>query len=106
MASGLPFTDARCLLAYDDEGAAVAVVTVWSAGPGKPGLIEPMGVHADHRGRGYGVAICVAAAAELQKLGSSSVLVCTPSARAAAVATYRSAGFRQLPVRLDRTRDA
>ncbi len=61
MAAGLPFADARCLLARDDAGAAVAAVTVWSAGPGKPGLIEPMGVHADHRGRGYGRAICVAA---------------------------------------------
>jgi ribosomal protein S18 acetylase RimI-like enzyme len=106
MAAGLPFTDARCLLAYDDAGGAVAEVTVWSAGPGKPGLIEPLGVHADHRGRGYGLAICVAAAAELRRLGSSSALVCTPSARAAAVATYRSAGFQQLPERLDRTRDA
>ena len=106
MAAGLPFADARCLLAYDDEGVAVAQVTVWSAGPGKPGLIEPMGVHADHRGRGYGLAICVAAAAQLTKLGSSSALVCTPSARAAAVATYKSAGFQPLPERLDRTRDA
>jgi GNAT superfamily N-acetyltransferase len=106
MAAGLPYIDARCLLAYDDRGVAVAEVTVWSAGPGKPGLIEPMGVHAEHRGRGYGMAICVAAAAELKKLGSSSALVCTPSALTAAVATYKSAGFQQLPERLDRSRDA
>ncbi|WP_426594193.1 GNAT family N-acetyltransferase [Cellulomonas sp. McL0617] len=106
MASGLPFADARCLLAYDDVGTAVAEVTVWSAGLGKPGLIEPMGVHAEHRGRGYGRAICVAAAGELRTMGSSSVLVCTESARAAAVATYRSAGFQRLPERLDRSRDA
>jgi hypothetical protein len=56
------------------------------------------------------MALCVAAAAELKKLGSSSALVCTPSALAAAVATavatYQSAGFQQLPERLDRTRDA
>jgi ribosomal protein S18 acetylase RimI-like enzyme len=106
MAAGLPYTDARSLLAYDDQGVAVAELTVWSAGPGKPGLIEPMGVHAEHRGRGYGRAICVAAAAELKKLGSSSALVCTPSALTAAVATYKSAGFQQLPERLDRSRDA
>jgi GNAT superfamily N-acetyltransferase len=106
MAAGVPFADARCLLAHDGAGVAVAGVTVWSAGPGKPGLIEPLGVHAEHRGRGYGRAICVAAAAELKRLGSSSALVCTPSARAAAVATYKSAGFQQLPERLDRTRDA
>ncbi len=106
MAAGLPYADARCLVAYDDQGNAVAEVTVWSAGPGKPGLLEPMGVHAEHRGRGYGKAICVAAAAALQGLGSSSAIVCTPSARVAAVATYKSAGFQPLPERQDRARDA
>lgn len=106
MAAGVPFTDARCLLAYDDRGVAVAGVTVWSAGPGRPGLLEPMGVHADHRGHGYGRLICVAAAAELQRLGSSSALVCTPSSLASAVATYKSAGYQQLPERLDRSREA
>jgi len=104
MAAGLPYADARCLLAYDDRGNAVAEVTVWSAGPGKPGLLEPMGVHAEHRGRGYGKAICVAAAAALQGLGSSSAIVCTPSANAGAVATYESAGFTPLPQRRDRSR--
>jgi len=106
MASGLPFADARCLLARDARGVAVAGVTVWSAGEGKPGLLEPMGVHADHRGHGHGRSICVAAAAELRRMGASSALVCTETARTAAVATYRSAGFRALPERQDRSRDA
>lgn len=106
MANGLPYADARCLLGYDDEGLAVAGATVWSAGPGKPGLLEPVGVHADHRGHGYCRQIAIAAAAELRKLGSSSAEVCTPSSLTAAVATYRSAGFRQLPERLDRCRGA
>lgn len=106
MAGGLPYADARCLLGYDGQGIPVAGVTVWSAGAGRPGLLEPMGVHTDHRGRGYGVAICLAAAAELQKLGSSSALVCTPSAMVAAVATYTAAGFEALPERLDRSRDS
>jgi len=106
MAAGLPYADARCLLARDDQGVAVAGVTVWSAGPAKPGLIEPLGVHAAHRRRGYATAICVAAAAELQELGASSALVCTQSARTSAVATYKSAGFQQLPERLDRSRDS
>ena len=105
MTAGLPYGDARCLLAYDDQGIAVAEVTVWSAGPGKPGLLEPMGVHAEHRGRGYGKEICVAAAAALQDLGSSSAIVCTPSANAAAIAAYKSAGFQSLPERRDRSRD-
>jgi GNAT superfamily N-acetyltransferase len=75
MAAGLPYADARCLVAYDEPGDAVAAVTVWSAGPGKPGLLEPMGVHREHRGHGYGKAITVAAAAALQELGSSSAAV-------------------------------
>jgi ribosomal protein S18 acetylase RimI-like enzyme len=106
MAAGSPFVDARCLLARDDRGVAVATVTVWSAGPGRPGLLEPLGVHADHRRRGHGTAICVAAAAELRELGSSSVLVCTPSALHSAITTYEAAGFERCSERLDRIRDA
>jgi ribosomal protein S18 acetylase RimI-like enzyme len=61
-------------------------------------------VHADHRGHGYGRAICVAAAGALQRLGASSALVCT--ARVAGIAAYRSAGFHSLPERLDIARPA
>jgi ribosomal protein S18 acetylase RimI-like enzyme len=106
MAAGLAYADARCLVAYDDEHNPVAAVTVWSAGPGKPGLLEPMGVHRDHRGRGYGKAITVAAAAALRELDSSSAIVCTRSSNVGAVATYKSAGFRQLPETPDLCRDA
>ncbi|MFC9126211.1 GNAT family N-acetyltransferase [Streptomyces sp. NPDC057099] len=97
MATGSPYADARCLIAYDDQGHAVAAVTVWSAGPGRPGLLEPMGVHREHRRHGHGRAITLAAAAALRELGSSSALVCTPSSNAAAVATCEAAGFRQRP---------
>ncbi|GIJ29684.1 hypothetical protein Vqi01_48460 [Micromonospora qiuiae] len=96
MATGSPYAEARCLVAYDDHGVAVAGATVWSAGPGRPGLLEPMGVHREHRGHGYGTAITVAAAAALRDMGSSSAIVCTESSNAGAVATYRSAGFQQL----------
>ncbi|ACZ87499.1 hypothetical protein Aros01_06771 [Streptosporangium roseum] len=106
MAAGLPYADARCLVAYDGQGNAVAAVTVWSAGPGRPGLLEPMGVHREHRGHGYGRAITVAAVAALQALGSSSAIVCTPSSNVGAVATYKSAGFQPLPEIRDRYRDA
>ncbi len=106
MAAGLPYANARCLVAYDDQGNAVAAVTVWSAGPGKPGLLEPMGVHREHRGHGFGKAITVAAAAALQELGSSSAIVCTPSSNVGAVATYKSAGFQERPERRDRYWDA
>jgi GNAT superfamily N-acetyltransferase len=104
MAAGPAYADARCLVAYDDQDNAVAAVTVWSAGPRRPGLLEPMGVHPAHRGHGYGRAICVAAAAALRRLGSSSALVCT--AKVAGIATYESAGFQRLPPRLDISRAA
>jgi ribosomal protein S18 acetylase RimI-like enzyme len=106
MAAGVAYAEARCLAIRDEHGEAVAVVAVWSAGDGKLGLIEPMGVHRAHRGHGYGRAVTVAAARALRELGSSAVVVCTPSANAGAVATYLSAGFERLPERRDVCRDA
>ncbi|HEY1529875.1 MAG TPA: GNAT family N-acetyltransferase [Galbitalea sp.] len=104
MAAGAQFEDARDLVGFDDNGVPVAAITVWSADPGRPGLIEPMGVHRDHRGRGYGTAMTKAGAAALRDLGSSSALVCTRSANTGGVATYRKAGFEPLPERLDLSR--
>lgn len=89
--------DAVSLLGRDRRGEAVAMITVWSAGVGRPGLIEPMGVHREHRGRGHGRAICRAAAAQLRTMGASSALVCTPRSRPGAVETYVAAGFTRLP---------
>lgn len=106
MAAGLPYADARCLVAFDDQGTAVAAVTVWSAAPGKPGLIEPMGVHRGHRGHGYGKAVTIAAAGALRELGSSRATVNTPSSNVGAVATYKSAGFQELAHVRDRRRGA
>ncbi|WP_137119734.1 GNAT family N-acetyltransferase [Segeticoccus rhizosphaerae] len=105
MAGGVAYVDARCLVAYDGQDAPVAAVTVWSAGRGRPGLLEPLGVHRDHRGRGYGTAITLAAAAALREMGASSAVVCTPSSNVGAVATYRSGGFRALPQRRDLYRE-
>lgn len=93
MAAGPFYNSARSLAVLDDHLNAVAVATAWSAGPGRPGLVEPMGVHQDHRGHGYGNAITVAAAAALQEMGSSSATVCAESSNAGAVATYVGAGF-------------
>jgi GNAT superfamily N-acetyltransferase len=104
MVSGPAYADARCLLAYDGNGDAVAAVTVWSAGPGRPGLLEPMGVHREHRGHGHGSAVCLAAAAQLRELGASSATVCTPSANVAAVVTYTAAGFQPRGETRDRCR--
>ena len=104
MAAGSAYADARCLLGFDAHGTAVAAITVWAAGRGRPGLIEPMGVHSDHRGRGYGTEITLAGAAALAELGASSAIVATPSENTGAVATYRAAGFEAQPERFDRTR--
>ncbi len=93
MAAGIPYQRARCLVGHDDEGVAVAAATVWSAGPGRPGLLEPLGVHRDHRGSGHGRAITLAAAAALRDMGSSSAIVATPTSNQGAVATYTAAGF-------------
>lgn len=97
MAAGTAYAQARCLVGYDDRDAAVATATVWSAGPGRPGLIEPLGVHRDHRRRGHGVSITVAAAAALQQLGASTAIVATPSSNEPAVATYLAGGFTADP---------
>lgn len=106
MAAGVPYDDARSVLAFDPQGNAVAAAAVWSAGAGQPGILEPMGVHADHRGRGHATAITLGAAAALRDLGAASAMVATPSANVGAVAAYVSAGFERLPERYDRTRPA
>lgn len=103
MAAGPAYADARCLVGYDGDVAAGAI-TVWSAGPGRPGLIEPLAVRPEARGKGIGRAMCLAGASVLRDLGSSSVMVCTETNLVPAVATYRSAGFTELPVRLDLVR--
>lgn len=106
MAAGLPYTEARCIVGYDEDGNAVAAATVWSAGKGKPGLIEPLGVDRNHRKKGYGKAITLAASATLRKMGASSATVCTDSSNIGAVATYKSAGFEELPEVHDLSRSA
>ncbi len=93
-----PFAErGRSLAALDRGGRMVAVAGVWSAGRGRPGLIEPMGTHRDHRGQGYGAAVCEAAASALRRMGSSSAVVCAESSNVGAVATYTSAGFTPCP---------
>ena len=97
MAAASPYRRAWCLAGYDANEAAVGVVTVWSAGQGRPSVLEPLGGHRDHRGDGYGTAISLAAATALREMGASRVTVRTPSSNVGAVATYASAGLRRLP---------
>ncbi|MBB6628329.1 GNAT family N-acetyltransferase [Nocardioides sp. KIGAM211] len=106
LAQGPAYAHARSLVGYDDRHVAVAMVTVWAGRPGGPGELEPMGVHRDHRGRGHGREIClaaaaalraVAAAAALRAMGSSHAFVSTPSGNVGGVATYRAAGYDEKP---------
>ena len=101
MSQSPAYRHARCLVGYDRQDNAVAAVTVWSAGAGRPGLLEPLGVHRDHRGNGHGTAITVAAASALREMGASSATVATPASNAGAVAAYASAGFRRVPAVTD-----
>lgn len=95
--AGGPFSHlAQHLIAFDAEGTAVAVTTVWTAGPDRPGLIEPMGVHSDHRGHGFGAAITTAGSDALKKCGSSSAMVAAENSNTGALATYAAAGFTAL----------
>lgn len=92
-----PLADrAHNLIGYDSEGIAVAVATVWTAGNGRPGLVEPLGVHREHHGRGYGAAMALAAAHALKRVGASSANVAAECSNPAAIATYLSAGFVSL----------
>ncbi len=106
MAAGSPYRWGRCLVGYVDPDGAVAAATVWSAGEGRPGLLEPMGVHPDHRGHGYGRAITIAATAALQDMGSSNAVVVAESSNTGAVATYTAAGFQAFPEVTDFRRHA
>lgn len=97
---------ARTLLARDATGEPVAGAIVWSAGTGRPGILEPLGVVASHRGRGHGTAMAAGAAAALREMGASSAQVATPGSNAAAVGTYLAAGFAAQPARQDTARPA
>lgn len=96
MAEGPSFRSEFDLLARDEAGAPVAAATVWLPGKGKCGLLEPMGTHPDHRRQGHGRRVIAAACAALARAGASGVCVATPESNAAAVALYRSAGFRRI----------
>lgn len=96
MAAGHAYQQARCLVGYADDGRAVGAATVWSAGRGRPGIIEPLGVHSEHRGHGFGTEMALGAASALRSMEASSITVATPSSNVAAVAAYRAAGMGNL----------
>ena len=107
LAAKSPFLDlGRILSLRSSDGHVVAVAAVWSAGGGRPGLIEPLAVHQEHRGRGYGTAMTSEAVDQLRQMGSSSAVVCAETSNTGAVATYLAAGFTAQPEVTDWHRSA
>lgn len=96
MAAGPPYDGALDLLARDAAGRPVAAGTAWSAGPGRCGLLEPVGTHRDHQQRGHGRRLLEGLCAQLAAAGASSVAVATPASNDGAVRAYAAAGFRVL----------
>ena len=81
------------VLVRTPAGEPAAAATGWFAGPGRCGLLEPVGTHPGHRGHGYGRDAVLGACGALTARGASAVAVVTPASNEAAVALYRSAGF-------------
>ncbi|KHD75686.1 GNAT family N-acetyltransferase [Actinoplanes utahensis] len=92
------------VLVRTPAGEPAAAATGWFAGPGRCGLLEPVGTHDRHRGHGYGRDAVLGACAALTGRGASAVAVVTPADNQAAVALYRSAGFTVVRENLDRVR--
>lgn len=96
MAAGPGYDGRLDLVARDEDGVAVAGGTAWSAGPGRCGLLEPVGARRDRSRQGHGRRVVSAACAALARLGACGVAVWTPKSNVAALGLYRSAGLRPL----------
>lgn len=96
MAAGPGYDVTLDLLRRNGRGEAVAAATGWSAGPGKCGILEPVGTSADHAGVGHGRAVSSAVMAALARAGASGVAVHTPASNVAAVTTYERCGMRRI----------
>ena len=106
MATGPGFDPALEMLRRDESGVPVAAATAWSSGPGRCGVLEPVGTHRGHGGRGHGTAVSKAVIAALARSGASGVTVHTPAFNTAALRTYVACGLRQVEISHAMTRRA
>ena len=83
-------------LLRNSAGLPVAAATGWSAGPGRTGILEPVGTHPEHRQRGHGRTVSLAVIAALAHAGASGVTVQTPESNTGALHTYLSCGLEQV----------
>ena len=96
MAASSAYDASLDLLVRDEAGTPVAAGTAWSAGPGRCGMLEPVGTAAEHRGRGHSTRLLHGLCAALAAAGASSAAVATPAANSVAVRAYTRAGFLTL----------
>jgi ribosomal protein S18 acetylase RimI-like enzyme len=101
-----PGHDERFDLVCETSGELVAFCVAWLGAPGGAALLEPVGAHPEHRGRGYAAATVRTAFAALAAAGASGVAVFTPSDNLAAAALYRAVGMVTVELRHDFHRPA
>jgi ribosomal protein S18 acetylase RimI-like enzyme len=106
MAAGPGFDPAFEFLRRNADGTPVAAATGWSAGPGKCGILEPVGTDPAYSGQGHGKAVSLAVIAALAHGGASGVTVWTPASNSAAIRTYEACGLRQVEISRAMTRPA
>jgi ribosomal protein S18 acetylase RimI-like enzyme len=94
MAAGPGFRRDLDLLRRDADGVPVAGATAWTAGPGRVGILEPVGTHRDHVRQGHGRAVVLAAIGALARAGASGVSVQTPLSNDTAIHAYVRAGLQ------------
>lgn len=82
------------LVAQAPGGRLAAFCVCWFDGEAREGRIEPLGCHPDYRGIGLARALLAEGLRRLHALGAREIIVETDRGREAALAAYRSAGFR------------
>jgi ribosomal protein S18 acetylase RimI-like enzyme len=83
----------REVLAVAPDGSFAAFAVTWHDELNRTGLLEAVGTHSDHRRRGLGRAIVLAAARYLAEAGMEYATVANSGTNAASQGLYRSAGF-------------
>ncbi|MGW5051677.1 GNAT family N-acetyltransferase [Actinokineospora sp. NPDC004072] len=85
-------------VAVAPDGAYAANCLIWLDERNRVGELEPVGTHPDHRGRGLGRAVCLAAMHALRDHGADTAVVYpvdSPPAHPGALALYRGLGFTE-----------
>jgi ribosomal protein S18 acetylase RimI-like enzyme len=77
------------------DGRFAAYCLIWLDDHNKVGELEPVGTDPSFRGQGLGRAVCLAAMHALRRAGATTAIVYPVTFNHAAMALYRSLGFRE-----------